>query len=226
MERRRRPRPAVALLLAFAVGLAAAAGAALFIRSGVYNVAADDPHLPATHALFQQIRDASVRARAAQLDVPPDLDDPARIRQGAGNYEAMCMQCHLAPGMAPTELARGLYPAPPDLTRRTVEAAEAFWVVKHGIKASGMPAWGGSMDDAYIWNLVAFVRQLPRLDAAGYRAQVAASGGHSHGGGEAMPHAGAPAAAGAHPHLPQTPPHHDSPAPAHVDAPGAPPHTH
>src|SRR3546814_1099025 len=55
---------------------------------------------------------------------------------------AMCTGCHLAPGMSETEMSRGLYPAPPDLTKTTVEAAEAFWVIKHGIKASGMPAWG------------------------------------------------------------------------------------
>jgi hypothetical protein len=55
-------------------------------------------------------------------------------------------------------------------------------VIKHGIKASGMPAWGKSMGDEYIWGLVAFLQQLPKLDAAGYKTLVASSGGHSHGG--------------------------------------------
>src|SRR3546814_12702681 len=77
---------------------------------------------------------------------------------------AMCTGCHLAPGMSETEMSRGLYPAPPDLTKTTVEAAEAFWVIKHGIKASGMPAWGKSMDEEYIWNMAAFLRVLPTLD--------------------------------------------------------------
>jgi mono/diheme cytochrome c family protein len=53
----------------------------------------------------------------------------------------------------------GLYPAPPNLTITTVDAAHAFWVIKHGIKASGMPAWGKSMEDAYIWNMAAFLQQ-------------------------------------------------------------------
>src|SRR3546814_7101354 len=71
----------------------------------------------------------------------PDLDDQGRIVQGAGNYDAMCTGCHLKPGVRETELSKGLYPAPPDLTRAEIDAAEAFWVIKHGIKASGMPAW-------------------------------------------------------------------------------------
>src|SRR3546814_7692818 len=83
----------------------------------------------------------------------------------------------------------GLYPAPPDLTKTTVEAAEAFWVIKHGIKASGMPAWGKSMDEEYIWNMAAFLQVLPTLDEGEYQAMVARSGGHSHGGGETKPHA-------------------------------------
>ena len=62
-------------------------------------------------------------------------------------------------------------------------------MIKHGIKATGMPAWGKSMEDEYIWGLVAFVQQLPKLDTEAYQALVASSGGHSHGGGETAPHA-------------------------------------
>ncbi|MGH8083845.1 MAG: c-type cytochrome [Lysobacter sp.] len=64
----------------------------------------------------------------------------------------------------------------------------AFWVIKHGIKASGMPAWGESMADEYIWNMAAFLQVLPTLDEAEYQAMVANSGGHSHGGSETEPH--------------------------------------
>ncbi len=121
--------------------------------------------------------------------MPADLDDPARIRQGAGNYNAMCTGCHLGPGMQDTELSMGLYPAPPNLSKETVDADTAFWVIKHGIKASGMPAWGKSMDDEYIWNMAAFLQALPKLTPEQYQALVASSGGHSHGGGESEGHA-------------------------------------
>jgi mono/diheme cytochrome c family protein len=101
----------------------------------------------------------------------------------------MCVGCHLKPGVERSEASAGLYPAPPNLTRhRTDDAKRAFWVVKHGIKMSGMPAWGRSMEDEHIWGIVAFLRTLPDLSPERYQQLVAASGGHSHGGHEDEPH--------------------------------------
>jgi mono/diheme cytochrome c family protein len=182
---------------------------------GVYDVGADDAHTRPVRGLLEFVRERSIAARASRLDVPPDLDDPARITQGAGNYDAMCATCHLAPGVRETELSRGLLPAPPDLTSAAVDAAAAFWVIKHGIKASGMPAWGRSMDDPHIWNMVAFLQALPGMDEARYSELVAASGGHSHGGGETA--RGAEAAAPAtmeHRHADGTVESHPMPAAA------------
>jgi len=176
------------IFLAAMLGIVAVAGA-IAVYSGAYNVAADAPHTRPVYALLETARKRSVTVRADDLQPPADLSDPARIRQGAGNYDAMCTGCHLSPGSGPTELSRGLYPAPPDLTRAAPPPAEAFWVIKHGIKASGMPAWGSSMDDEYIWNMAAFLQELPGLDPARYRELVASSGGHSHGGGETGGHA-------------------------------------
>ncbi|MFP7722871.1 c-type cytochrome [Lysobacter sp. A3-1-A15] len=223
------------LVLALLAGAALAAMAGL-VWSGFYNVAADDPHSAPVYSLLATMRDRSIQARAGELEIPADLMDRARIVQGSGNYDAMCMECHLAPGMDGTELSRGLYPSPPDLTRSAVDAAEAFWVIKHGIKASGMPAWGQSMDDAYVWNMAAFLQVLPGLDPAQYQAMVDSSGGHEHGGGETQPHAHAPGVSADHhdaaparseegrPEAAQDSPVHDHPpgTPAnHHDAPSA-----
>lgn len=164
-----------------AVGSAAAFG--IFIQSGVYNFAADVAHTKLVLALLDRMRERSIEARARDINVP-DLSDQQRIVQGAGNYDAMCVQCHRAPGMGETELSKGLYPSPPNLSTGSVEARHAFWVIKHGVKASGMPAWGKTMNDDYVWNLVAFLQVLPKLDDSRYRSMVAHSGGHSHGGGE------------------------------------------
>lgn len=54
-----------------------------------------------------------------------------------------------------------------------VEPKAAFWVIKHGIKMSAMPAWGPTHDDATIWSMVAFLQKLPILDATQYKAIVA-----------------------------------------------------
>ena len=186
---------------ALVVGLAGAllaAGGAAAIYSGAYDVGADAPHTRPVYALLETARERSIAARADDLQVPADLGDPARIRQGAGNYNAMCTGCHLTPGAGETELSKGLYPRPPNLSLTQVRPAEAFWTIKHGIKASGMPAWGTSMDDEFIWNMAAFLQELPKLDKARYDALVASSGGHSHGGGETGGHAHAEAGEGRH----------------------------
>lgn len=171
---------------------------AIFVGSGIYNIGADDAHTRPVHQILQTLRERSIETRASKLELPANLMDPARIVQGAGNYDAMCVGCHLSPGVSQTELSRGLYPAPPNLTATKADAASAFWVIKHGIKASGMPAWGLSMDDEYLWNMTAFLQTLPDLDAAKYHALVASSGGHSHGGGESMGHDDAARAADDH----------------------------
>ncbi|SDS39119.1 c-type cytochrome [Pseudomonas oryzae] len=169
--------------------LAASVVGAGVIWSGLINVGADDPHLESVHALLSAARERSIAVRAAGIPVP-DLNDPELIRRGAGNYHSMCIGCHLAPGMAATELSQNLYPAPPNLAQIGANGSPstAFWIIKHGIKATGMPAWGKSMGDEHIWGMVAFLQRLPNLDATQYRQLVAASDGHSHGGGETDMH--------------------------------------
>jgi mono/diheme cytochrome c family protein len=116
---------------------------------------------PPSHAILSTARDRSIEVRSRDIQVP-DLSEEALIRAGAGNYNAMCIGCHLAPGLAGTELSNSLYPAPPNLSKLGVDGhpAAAFWIIKHGIKSTGMPAWGKSMADPYIWGMVAFLQQL------------------------------------------------------------------
>lgn len=203
-------------LILLALVTAAISGTIYF---GLVEPGADEPHADWVHGLIEVARDRAIAVRAGDLDVPV-LGSEAQVLNGAGNYAAMCTGCHLAPGMAPTELSRGLYPAAPVLAELGApDPARAFWVVKHGVKASGMPAWGGSMSDEYIWNMVAFLQAMPSMDADHYRTLVAASGGHSHGGGEAMPHGQEVTGEHAHGHETEAPAHHADGAgsPAHSE---------
>ena len=169
-------------LLALLAFVAAAAGA--FLWSGAYNIAADDPHWRLTKQVLETVRERSIETRAVDA-VAVDLADESLIRAGAGNYDAMCAVCHLEPGADGTELSIGLNPPPPDLTRHDSEdPAATFWIIKHGIKMTAMPAWGKSMDDESIWGMVAFLRRLPGMSHGDYHELVEASGGHSHGHGE------------------------------------------
>ena len=147
--------------------------AAVAIYAGLYNIAADVPHPQPIYWLYETIRDRSVAARARDIVVPTDLHDEKRISTGAGLYAEICSGCHLAPGMQRTEISRGLYPRAPELRRQTdLDPAEQFWIVKHGVKMSGMPAWGITHDDELLWDVVAFVRQLPELTPEQYETLV------------------------------------------------------
>lgn len=148
-------------------------GGGLFIWSGVYNPGADNPHWKITYAILQSVRDNAVAKYAADITLPANLDDPKLILKGAGQYAAMCTDCHLAPGKKNSEMRPGLYPQPPNLSNRQVNLQEAFWVIKHGLKMTAMPAWGKSHDDATIWSIVAFVHKLPDLTPAQYKEIVA-----------------------------------------------------
>ena len=144
--------------------LALTGATSLVIYGGLYNVAADIPHTQPVFWLLETIRERSVATRATGVVVPPDLADPKRIALGAGQYAEMCSFCHLAPGMKRTEISRGLYPRAPELRRGSnLTPAEEFWVVKHGVKMTGMPAWGVTHNDEILWDVVAFLRKLPDL---------------------------------------------------------------
>src|SRR5215813_1512579 len=156
------------LLLAFAIVLAVA----VFAYSGLFDVAADAPHSALVSRFIETIRDRSISVRVTAIKVPA-LDDSKLLAEGGQHYAAMCVDCHLAPGTKQSEIREGLYPQPPDLTEHVdASPAEMFWVIKHGIKMSAMPAWGKTHDDRSIWGLVAFVQKLPALTPEQYQALV------------------------------------------------------
>jgi mono/diheme cytochrome c family protein len=163
-------RPLTQAAFGLAGALAAAAiGVAAFVGSGVYNIGADDHHTAIVLALIGQLRDRSIAVRAANVAVP-DLAAAGRVAAGAHAYAALCSSCHLAPGVAKSPLRPGLYPHPPNLAQQAPpDTRRAFWIIKHGIKMSAMPAWGRTLEDAEIWDLVAFVREMPSLTPETYQ---------------------------------------------------------
>lgn len=157
-----------AALAAFA--LLAAAGALAVAWLGLYNVAASEGHWYVVDRFLRFGMENSVEAREPDL-VPPDLGNPDLVRLGAGHYYAGCAYCHGAPGQPITPVSQHMLPAPPDLAEHVHvwTDQELFWLVKHGLKYTGMPAWPVQDRDDEIWALVAFMRALPGLDEATYR---------------------------------------------------------
>jgi len=170
--------------------LACVIAAAVTIAGGFYNVAADEPHLAAVESSIGWVRQRSISTQAERSKVVLP-SDPASLQDGAQHYAAMCAGCHLAPGGGPRELHDGLYPTPPDLTQQRVDPDVAFWTIKHGVKMTGMPAWGRSHDDATILAIDAFIQKLPGMAGQDYRDLVGEEPNpeHDHPGHEGHQHA-------------------------------------
>ena len=144
-------------------------GAGLFVESGFYNIGADDHNTKIVLAIIEQLRERSIEVRARSIDLSY-VEDPQRIAAGAKYYAALCVGCHLAPGLTKSEIRPGLYPHPPNLVQEDLrDGRRTFWIIKHGIKMSAMPSWSNALDDAAIWDVVSFIRQMPDMSPETYQ---------------------------------------------------------
>lgn len=168
-------------------------GGVAFLYSGLYPMGADVPHNSLTYWVLETLRERSIAHAASDIQVPRDLDAPDRLLKGGADYNDMCAGCHLKPGKTQSDFTLGLYPSPPNLSldgeghghgnhdadRDALQ--RQFWIIKHGIKASGMPAWGPGHDDERIWNMVAFLKRLPELSSGQYQILSARGEASEHG---------------------------------------------
>jgi mono/diheme cytochrome c family protein len=157
------------------LGLAAAAGSAAFIWSGLYDISATDQHLPPVYWAIETTMKHSVERRGRSIQAPP-LGAPEQVRRGLALYRVHCVQCHGAPGVAPAPFALGLTPLPAPLvqTGREWPPEQVYWVVKHGIKMTGMPAWEFRLSEEDLWAVVALVQRLPSFSPEHYRSTPSA----------------------------------------------------
>lgn len=146
-----------------------AATAAAFVWSGLYDISATDQHLAPTYYTIRKTMERSVARRAADIEVPA-LGAPEQVKRGVAIFRDHCIQCHGAPGVPPEPFAMGLTPLPTPLPRSGLDRSPAYlyWVIRHGIKMTGMPAWQYRMSDVEIWALVAFLKALPFLSPEAY----------------------------------------------------------
>jgi mono/diheme cytochrome c family protein len=160
---------AIALLALVPVGVVA------FVKSGIYDVAASKPHTKLTEWITHETMIHSIR-RHAQAIKAPRRSSGAQVMAGFCTYETHCVACHGAPAIAREQWVSGLEPSPPYLLDATSHwsSAELFWIVKHGIKMTGMPSWRDSMSDRQVWDVVGFIeamRQLPPQSYANWRSR-------------------------------------------------------
>ncbi len=150
-----------------------AAMTALMVISGVVPIKARSGHWAITAAFLDFAKTRSVSTYSWGVTAPA-LEDDALILRGAGHYETACRPCHGGPDRHVPPVMSAMTPPPPVLMDRVPRWApeELFTIVKHGIKFTGMPAWPLQQRNDEIWAMVAFLRRMPQLDAAGYRRLV------------------------------------------------------
>ena len=173
----------------------------IVLVSGMINMAASQEPgaLEKTLASFAVKRSVAVRASEKSN---PFLDDEKAVSSGLRHYAAMCAQCHGGPGVEPEEFARGLNPQPPDLEQAAKEylQSELYWIIKHGIRMTGMPAFGATHDTNELWKIAAFVQKLPELtDEQKEQLKRAAAKAQAHGSDSSHDHAEAGHDAEGHP---------------------------
>ena len=143
----------------------------VIMYSGVFNVAATVVDSSALSWALVTVREASIGLHARDVPAPAagvvaDPDNGFRI------YRRECVMCHTPAGHTPRPMAIGFNPQAPNFGPGAddMSDAELFWVTKNGIRFTGMPAWGSSMKDTEIRDVVAFVMMMPKMTPADYDA--------------------------------------------------------
>jgi mono/diheme cytochrome c family protein len=151
----------VSLLL---LGVAGVVGVCVAVALGAVSLSATNRPSKAEKAVAHAVLDASVRARAPKGKSAPA--DPASVARGREAYRANCLVCHGVPGGAQSAIAAGLNPPVPDLSEPETQRrsdGELFFLVSGGVRLTGMPAFEKSLPEQTRWQLVGFLRALPKL---------------------------------------------------------------
>lgn len=153
----------------------AAIGAVLVVWLGLFNVSARSGHLPGVSWVLHTTFRNAVELRAPPAEAVPDLSDPDLVALGARHYDGACRTCHAGPDEGRTATMLSMLPAPPPIKEAVAdwEPRHLFWIVKHGVKMSGMPAWPTRTRDDDVWPVVAFLTRVPEMTLAEYEELVA-----------------------------------------------------
>ncbi|WP_168210425.1 c-type cytochrome [Persicimonas caeni] len=181
------------LITAVALLVAGALFALAFIYSGLFPIAANDANSAFKEWVFGTTMEEAVADRADEVEVPANLVTDERVAKGVAHYDSMCVMCHGAPGKERATFAEHMTPEPPEMTHAAEEwsAAAVFWITKHGIEMSGMPAWAPDHSTEDLWSVVAAVSQFPEMSPERY-AELAKQGGHDQQAPQDQPTGGGP----------------------------------
>jgi mono/diheme cytochrome c family protein len=157
-----------------------------YVYSGWFDVAASSSHNDLERWALNTTMKRSVVAGARSVGDPPPFGDEM-FKDGFEHYDKMCTVCHGGPAIERSEIGEGLNPRAPDLAEavKAWTPRQLFWIIKHGVKMTGMPSFGATHDDDEVWNIVAFVEKLPQISPEQYQQMKRQAGPDTH---DHMPH--------------------------------------
>ncbi len=165
---------ALAFIGVLLVAIGVVMGAYFF--GGYYSVAAVDGDSGPLVWALTRVREASIARHANGAPAIP-VGDAAAVQAGARAYAKFgCANCHGGPGTGWSKFSEGLNPGPPDLKEiaKADDPGSIFWVIKNGIRMTGMPSFGkAGASDAEIAQIAAFVKKLPGISDADYKTWTA-----------------------------------------------------
>jgi len=153
------------ILLGVILTLALASIAILALTMlGLMPVTADGPHPRLEAKIMPVVLHASVARRAPGEKNPVSLDED-NLKAGVNIYKAMCARCHSTPAGGASVYGQSFYPPAPQLQGGlpAYTDSQLFWVIKHGIRNTGMPAWGSMLSDEEIWQIVTLLKNSQDL---------------------------------------------------------------
>ncbi|RDL47892.1 Cytochrome c4 [Ensifer sp. M14] len=138
---------------------------------GIIHVGATGGHWAVTEWFLHWTMRSSVRTAALGIEKPLGFENASSIQIAAVHFEEGCAECHGSPVGRRSAEVLAMLPAPPDL-RASIggwKDEELFVIVRDGLRYTGMPAWPGGGRDEEVWAMVAFLRELPGMNAARYQ---------------------------------------------------------
>jgi mono/diheme cytochrome c family protein len=118
--------------------------------------------------LANAAKDVAIPLEAGKKKNPlPDTQEV--VSQGQELFLGSCAQCHGADGHGDTFVGASMDPPAMDLASPHVQHwsdAELFWIIRNGVRLTGMPSWRSTTSEDDAWKLAIFIHNLPRLDAA------------------------------------------------------------
>ena len=142
-------------------------GGFLLLKKGYMSMAADVEPLPLEKSLAMGAVDASTERHAAERKNPTPATEENLVA-GAQLYLNHCAGCHGVPSNPDPPFGRSFYPPVPAFFKDAPDMPENqnFYIIAHGVRWTGMPAWNKTLTEAQIWQVVTFLTNIEKLPPA------------------------------------------------------------